>query len=352
MRVTNNMISDSVIANLGRSLERFMQLQNNMSTGRRINKPSDDPIGTHKDLRYRTSITEIEQLQKNISSSHNLMSTYDNVLGNMKDLVQSANELAIGMSNTSNIDPVANGVSADEIASLREQIVDMANTRLSGRYVFSGFRTDTLSVRTGVNGYSYEGDDGVMNVKVEASTMMSINLTAADVLFKPIGTIGEDSDLNSGVNAGMQLADLNLGNGVDLTNGTVPGTFVITDNNLDTPGNSITIDISTAVSLSDAVAQINNQLNLGGFTNISADYGLEGNNLRWVVNDSGLITDSTKLENLNSGEGIDLEQGMLRFIRRTIPSMSISTSAMLRQSVMSVISLTTIPPFRRPVLWP
>jgi len=313
MRVTNNMISNAVISNLGRSLERFMQLQSNMSTGRRINKPSDDPIGTHKDLRYRTSITEIEQLKKNISSSHNLMSTYDNVLGNMKDMLQSANELAIGMSNTSNIDPVANGVSADEVASLRQQIVDMANTRLSGRYVFSGFRTDTVSVREGVNGYQYDGDDGVTQVKVEASTMMSINLTAADVLFKPIGTIGDEADLNAGVNAGTELADLNLGNGVDLTNGTVPGTFVLTDNNLDAPGNTVSIDISTAVTLSDAIAQINNQLAVAGFTNISADYGLEGNNLRWVVNDSGLITDSTKLENLNSGEGVNLEQGILRF---------------------------------------
>jgi len=313
MRVTNNMISNSVISNLGRSLERFMQLQTNMSTGRRINRPSDDPIGTHKDLRYRTSIKEIEQLKKNISSSHNLMSTYDNVLGNMKDMIQSANELAVGMSNSSNIDPVANGVAADEIASLRQQIMDMANTRLSGRYIFSGYRTDTISITAGINGYRYDGDDGVTEVRVEASTRMSINLNAAEVLFKPIGTVGENADLNLGINPSTLLADLNLGDGVDLTNGTAPGTFVVTDNNLDVPGNAVTIDISTALSLNDAVAQINNQLAVAGFTNISVDFGPEGNNLRWVVNDSGLIADSTKLENLNSGEGVDLSQGILRF---------------------------------------
>ncbi len=313
MRVTNNMISNAVISNLGRSLDRFMLLQSQMSTGRRINKSSDDPIGTHKDLRYRATLSEITQYQRNISSSTGLLSSYDNILGDMKDLIQSANEQAIAMSSSSNIDPVANGVSADEISLIRQQLIDMINTKSSGRYIFSGFRTDTLSVRSGQNGYRYDGDNGVTKVNIEAGSKMSVNLNAADVLFKSLSVLGENNDLKAGINAATLLADLNGGAGVDLTYGGMPGMLVLTDNNLDPPANSITIDISTALNLNDAVSQINNQLAIAGFTNISAGYGVEGNNLQWIVSDSGQISDSTKLENLRTGSGIDLTTGVLRF---------------------------------------
>ncbi len=313
MRVTNKMISDQVIVNLGRSLDRFMNLQGQMSTGRRINKPSDDPIGTHKDLRYRSAISEIAQFRKNIDTSNHLLSTYDNVLGNMKDVIQSAYELAVSMSDSSNSEPASLEVAADEIKSIREQMADMINTQLSGKYIFSGFRTDTRTLTSGMRGFSYEGDRGQTEVKIEAASLLKINLTAPDVLFTPLTVLGENSDLNLGIGAETLLADLNLGEGIDLDGGANPGTFVVTDNNLAAGVNSVTIDISTAVSLSDAMAQINNQLAIAGFTNVSIDFGPEGNNLLWRVNDSGRISDNTRLNNLNGGAGIDRDPGLLRF---------------------------------------
>lgn len=313
MRITNSMISSSVLADLNRSLETFVNTQGQMSTGRRINKPSDDPIGTYKDLRYRNSITAIGQYRRNISNGTNLLGTYDNILGDIKNMIQSANELAVGQSNSANNDPVANGVAADEVVSIREQIIDMINSEMSGNYIFSGHRTDTLSVRVGANGYRYDGDEGVTRLKIDSSTAMAVNLTASQVLFQPLSVLGENADLELGVVPSTLLADLNGGQGIDLVNGTTPGTFVITDNNLDPPANTLTLDISTALNVNDAIAQINNQLAIGGFTNVTVGLGAEGNNLRWIVSDSGQISDSTKLENLNSGLGVDMSTGQIRF---------------------------------------
>ena len=61
MRVTNGMISNRVVFNMQRSLRRFMHLETSMSSGRRINKPSDDPSGTLRDLNYRTELARIGQ---------------------------------------------------------------------------------------------------------------------------------------------------------------------------------------------------------------------------------------------------------------------------------------------------
>ena len=105
---------------------------------------------------------------------------------------------------------------------------------------------------------------------------------------------------------------MNLGNGIDLTSGTNPGEFVVTDNNL---GISVTVDLNLLPAdptLGDAITEINNQLIAGGITNLTVEYGLEGNNLRWVATDTGLISNSTPIGNLNEGNGIDLSAGRVR----------------------------------------
>jgi flagellar hook-associated protein 3 len=297
------MMSDQVFFNLSRSLDRFMRLQSMMSSGRRISKPSDDPIGTQKDLRYRNILSEITQYKKNISSASNLLANYDNILGNMNDILSAANELAVSLSNDT-FDATARSGAANEAESLFEQMISLANTNIESRYIFSGYRTDTTPFRTNTAGVEYLGDNGLIAVEIEAATKVGINLIGSDVLMRSMSVLGEDADLNAGVDAATLLADLNLGRGVDLA----AGTFTVTDNNL---GINVTVDISTAVNLGDVVNLVNNQLAAGGINNLTVSLGAEGNNLRWETVDNGLISASTPLSNLNGGSGVDLSEGKI-----------------------------------------
>ncbi len=304
MRVTNKMINDQVTASLSRSLDRFMRLQTMMSSGRRINQPSDDPIGTQKDLGYRKVLTEISQFKKNISGGLNVMATYDTIMGNLKDMTSSAYEIAVSLSNDT-YDATARAGAATEVRSLFEQVVEGVNSQVEGRYIFSGFRTKTKPFVVSANGVDYGGDDGVIRLEMEPSSKIDVNLIGSNTMFKQLSILGGDADLKVGVDASTLLADLHLGNGIDLT----PGTFTVEDNNL---GLSANIDISTAVTLGDAITQINSQLTAGGITNLTADYGLDGNNLRWVTTNNGLISSGTLLSNLNSGQGISMNSGKIR----------------------------------------
>jgi len=312
MRVTNKMISDQVIANLGRSLERFMKTQMQVSTGRQLNKPSDSPLGIQKDLSYRKALAEIEQFKENIDNGTSLLSTYDNVLGNMKDLLQSAYELSVDLSNDT-YDAVSRTAAANEVKSLLEQMIQLGNTTREGRYIFSGHLTGDESLRRSTYGISYMGDTGVNQVEIESGSKIGINIIGSDVLFQPLSILGEDADLSVGIQGTTLLDDLNLGEGVDLTSGASPGQFIVKDNNRDI---SVTIDLSVlpvGATVDDAITEINNQLAAGGLTSISVGYGDDGNNLKWTAVDDGLISNTTRLENLNLGTGVDMSSGKLRF---------------------------------------
>lgn len=90
MRITTDMVYSRTIFNLSGNLDRYMSIDGMVSSGRRINTPPDDPIGTHHDLNYRTRLGEIEQYPSNNSQGSGWMETYEIGLGDLKDLYSSA----------------------------------------------------------------------------------------------------------------------------------------------------------------------------------------------------------------------------------------------------------------------
>ncbi len=304
MRVTNGMITNQVMFNTQRALKRYVNLQSNMSSGRRINQPSDDPLGTLRDLNYRTELAKIDQFQKNISTGQNWLKTYDNSLAEIKDFISTAKEVAVAMSNGT-YDATARDASATEIESIFKQIIQTGNSQLEDRQIYAGFLTQTTPLMVGTNGVVYNGDTGAMEFEVESQLRMQINLNGSDVFLKQLSTLGEDADLNVGMRSTILLSALHNGSGVDLT----PGTFTVTDKNL---GTSVTIDVSAATTLQDALTAINAQLTAAGMTNLSISHKPGENALSIDTTATGQIAPVTSLGNLRNGAGIDLSSGRLR----------------------------------------
>ena len=65
-RITQTMINTQMVRNLGSNLNRMDNLQNQLATGRRINKPSDDPVGLSFAMRYRSELSANDQYQANV----------------------------------------------------------------------------------------------------------------------------------------------------------------------------------------------------------------------------------------------------------------------------------------------
>lgn len=305
MRVTNGMIAGLVTFNMQRSLSRFMDLQAQMSSGRRLNKPSDDPLGVMRDLDYRGELALNEQLRGNISQAQNWMQNYDSILSSLTGAMTDIKEITISMAN-STYDDVARQATADEVKSIFEQILSLSGTELEGKRMFSGFRTDTEPLRFAGNGVVYHGDMGRIRFQVDQSTKMDINLIGSDIFLKQLEKLGEFSDLNTGIIGSTLLADLNNGNGIDLS----VGTFTIDDKNL---GISVNVDISAAIDIDDVLTTINTALasNVPPITNLTAVISPGNNSIQFKPTPSDQISLTTPLANLNAGNGINLDNGQI-----------------------------------------
>ncbi|MEK7774596.1 MAG: flagellar hook-associated protein FlgL [Candidatus Zixiibacteriota bacterium] len=302
MRITNNMLTGRVVYNMQRALRTFFTMQTQMSTGKRINKSSDDPIGTQRDLQYREELSKNAQYKKNIDQAQNWMDLYDSTLGEMKNGIQTAKELAIEMANGV-FDADARNAAATEIESIFQRMVQLGNQELEDRAVFGGFRTNVRPLVASANGVSYVGDNGNTEYQIDSSSYMQTNLLGSDTFLRQLRPIGDDANLNIALSASALLADLHSGNGVAL------GTFTITDDNL---GITSTIDLTGAVTVQDAINAINTQLTTDGITNLVVGLGIEKNNLSFDTTQSGRISTSTALDKINSGSGLDLIPGKIR----------------------------------------
>ena len=306
MRVSNNMISDRVVFNMQRSLRQFFELQTQMSTGRRINKPSDDPLGMLRDLDYRKELAKIEQYRSNIDAGLNWQNNYDSALADLSNMMSDANGHAISMGDATN--EAARGAAAIEVDDIIERFMQIANSGLGSKSVFTGFKTDRDAFSSYTNGVVYRGDSGIIEFDIESSSRMQVNLNGDDVFLKELGILGEDADLDIGIDGATILTSLNNGTGVDLVTGGTPGTIVLTDRNL---GINSTIDLSAAVTVTDVINTINAQLTADGISDVTAALGPNNNEIMFDTTASGEISNFTSLSLLNDGNGLDMQPGML-----------------------------------------
>jgi flagellar hook-associated protein 3 FlgL len=298
------MMASTVLLNTQRALQRFANLQTEMSSGRRINKPSDDPSGTLRDLGYRTEIANIVQYQKNINRAQSWVKTYDDLMADMKDVMTTVKEIAISASN-GNYDAIARAGSATEVESAIDHFLQLGNSRIENRYILSGNLTQTQPFTRSTNGFVYGGDFGDIEFEVSSKLRQTVNVPGGNLLLEQVSILGANADLNAAVVPAGLLSDLNGGNGVNLA----PATFVVTDQNLNL---SVTVDITGAVTVADALAAINTQLTAGGIANITAAIAATGNAIVLDTTQNGLVNGTTQISKLNNGIGVDIVPGRIK----------------------------------------
>ncbi len=306
MRVTNKMMVDRVSFNTQTALARYLNMQTQMSSGRRINKPSDDPLGIQRDLDYRTELAKNGQFLNNAARAQEWAQNYDNVLADVGDLLSSTREIAVAMANeVADDDGTSRRAAVAEVEQMFDQLIQLANSEIEDKYIFSGFRTDERAIIASSNGVRYNGDYGQINFQIDTSTDMTVNMIGADIYLNQLSILGENADLNVAVAPATLLADLHNGDGIDQ----LPGTISITDQNL---GISTNIDLSGATTVQDALDIINASLIGSGITNMTATIGGENNNILLDTTKNGLISNVTSLDVINGGNGVDLSTGKIR----------------------------------------
>ena len=159
MRVTHQTGSDSVLSNLRRQSGQILKTQETIASGKRINKASDDPRAMSRILDTRQLLSTLNQYQRNITQGELRMDTLETTLATVDDFLDRARNIVIHASQDADMQAVL----ADDVAKIREQVVQLANNRLDDTYLFAGNNTATAPF---LGDGTYTGDGGSYHIRV------------------------------------------------------------------------------------------------------------------------------------------------------------------------------------------
>ena len=179
MRVTNKMTADLITQDLYRAQQLLLDAQVKVATGKRINKPSDDPIGMGKVLDYRKIISTIDQYNENIVHGKNQLEFTSTILEEIESLLNQAKNWALEFGSGSDMSASAALI---EVKSLYDEIMDLANTKIGNNYIFGGHVTNSAPFsRDADYDANYTGDNGDITVLVGNNVQVKINANGEDI---------------------------------------------------------------------------------------------------------------------------------------------------------------------------
>jgi flagellar hook-associated protein 3 FlgL len=187
MRITNRMAADRSLAGLQALSQLVQHAQDQITSGRRIARPSDDPAATHAAVRLHDSLAQTNQYLRNIDAADARMSTAEAAFSVSSDVMLRAKELGVQGANGS-LSPSDRQVMAKEVEALARTLVQQAGTKLGADYVFSGYQANVPPFAEAPAGSAavsaYAGDAGQVMARIGPGVTLAVNVTA-DVAFKP-----------------------------------------------------------------------------------------------------------------------------------------------------------------------
>jgi flagellar hook-associated protein 3 FlgL len=202
MRVTQNMVSNLFVRNIQKQTEAMLQRQEQIATQKRINRPSDDPAGMARVLDGRSTLAAIDQYGQNIEQGKTRLELNEQTLNQVDDFVKQARQLAEANSGP-DVTADQRAVAADNVKGIYDQVMQLANSRSGGNYMFAGYQTDTAPFTRDANyNATYHGDDGSFQIPIADNIKVSVDADGRNYF--------QDA-ANGGVNIFDQLRDLITG---------------------------------------------------------------------------------------------------------------------------------------------
>jgi flagellar hook-associated protein 3 FlgL len=214
-RVTPGMMQSQLIRNLNNNYNRMSATQEQIATGRKINRASDDPVGITYALRYRSDLSMNDQYQRNITTATSAVDNVDTVLSQVNDLMTRAKELAVqGVSDSSSKE--ARDAIGKEMDGLLQQAVTLGNDQMNGKYTFNGQMTMTAPYDVATAGTTDTDNASILlplAPGVEIASNISGNSvfgasTDSDNMFTTLKQLRDAMYANDGTAAGTAMTQL------------------------------------------------------------------------------------------------------------------------------------------------
>lgn len=184
------MLANNMLRNLSNSYERLGKYQEQLATGKKISRPSDDPVVAMKGIAYREDLARVKQYQRNIGEVHNWIDSADDALDKVGLALQRVQELVV-QASTDTATPEDRKKIADEIDQIQKHIVDVANTKVGGKYIFNGADTkNPLFIGyPGETGFAVNGNQSDVEIEVFDGIKLDVNIDGKTLFTGIIGML-------------------------------------------------------------------------------------------------------------------------------------------------------------------
>lgn len=210
-RITTLMTAQSTVNDLALSFDRLSQTQQEMSSGKKISQPSDDPYGMSVVLNQQSQLGMLDAYTSNVNDGTAWTQTGQTAMTNIANVVQRVRELVVGGANGTNTQADLAG-SAAEVKQLIAAVKSEANTQYNGQYVFAG--TSNVAPYQSSTGDLFQGNSGTAGAVtrlIGPNTSVQVNVDLSSVLGNgAAGSGGSDGKLLDTLNT--VYADLSSGN--------------------------------------------------------------------------------------------------------------------------------------------
>ncbi len=183
LRPTHAALFGLVQSNLDKRLAEVIRAQEQASTGKRILRPSDDPVGASLAIDLRGEKALVARWRETASTSKPYLDAANSALDSAQDIIGQIRSLAVqGLSAT--IDGTGRDGLAHQIESLKSTLLDIANTSFDGKYLFGGTVSNSKPFTSAANGQvAYRGNDELHSVLLGLGVEVPINVPGSDVFF-------------------------------------------------------------------------------------------------------------------------------------------------------------------------
>ena len=162
MRITEGARFGSSRQRLETGRSRIARAQEQLTSGLRVNRPSDDPTGAMRIREIRSDLRRVGQFERNISRAQSSLMHADSVVGEVSTAMMRVKELTLQGATSALTDEDARTIT-EEIRLLLDHVRTLANARTGGRYLFGGYRSDAEPFD---ENFVYRGDDHATEIEI------------------------------------------------------------------------------------------------------------------------------------------------------------------------------------------
>jgi flagellar hook-associated protein 3 FlgL len=323
-RVPNLLRSNVALSTIAKTQQDLLDVQNQISTGKRVNSPSDDPGAAAIIQQLQKTLEQRQGYAENLRQANSQLSEVDSTLSDVTDLLQQAQTIA-SANVGSDVSADQRASAAEVVKSLYSQMLDLGNKQFNGVYLFAGDKSTAAPFVNNNGSVQFVGSETVLQNQYDENTVLPFMVNGAQIFGATTARITGSTGLAPALTPTTRLIDLTGASG----NGIHPGAIRI--------GNGTTtadVDLSSADTIQDVASAINaaglagvsatvtaSGLQLSGGGNISvadlgggttaADLGIltpTGQGAGVAINGQPLgakVTPLTALSSLNGGAGLD-----------------------------------------------